>query len=41
METVLNFLAETQVVIFFVVVVVVAVGSTFCKKDIPEEKVSA
>lgn len=41
METILNFLANAQTVAFFVIVTVVAVGSTFCKKDIPEEKVSA
>lgn len=32
----MNFLANVQVVAFFVIMVVVAIGSTFCKKDEPE-----
>lgn len=36
MNTIIEFLADAQVVIFFVVMIVVAVGSTLCKKDIPE-----
>lgn len=40
MNAIIEFLADAQVVIFFFIVAVVAIGSTFCKKE-PGEKVNA
>jgi len=40
MNTIINFLADAQVVVFFVVIAVVAIGSSFWKKE-PEEGLSA
>lgn len=33
METIMNFLANVQVVAFIIFMAVVAIGSTFCRKE--------